>query len=75
MDSTKKLFSQIENELNHIDILEKEYDLSAKKFFRTSNSNYDVLLDELLNFLLSITKIPQQTNYNYLCFLQLQKKI
>ena len=56
MDSTKKLFSQIENELNHIDILEKEYDLSAKKFFKTSNSNYNVLLDELLNFLLSITK-------------------
>lgn len=56
MNSIKELIAYIDNEFNHIDILEKEYGLSAKKLFNTNNSNCDVLLNELLTFLLLITK-------------------
>ena len=56
MSSIKELIAYIDNEFNHIDILEKEYGLSAKKLFNTNNSNCDVLLNELLTFLLLITK-------------------
>ena len=61
IDVIETLCTYIDSEFEFIGNLEKKYGTSAKKIFNATRSNCDILLYELLQFLLSIIE-NEQTN-------------
>ena len=68
------IYACIDNKLELIDKLEKEYSISAKQIFNTDRSNKDSLIYELLHFLLAITEHEKTNEIQCTVFSAVTKK-